>query len=45
VLQDGTQTAVGLLWGGVNTGGIRALMCDITNVEDRLGVSVAWSGT
>lgn len=44
VLQDGTQTAVGLLWGGNASGGTRAMMCDITSVEGRLGVRVAWSG-
>ncbi|MDP9333479.1 MAG: hypothetical protein M3Q30_09245 [Actinomycetota bacterium] len=43
VLRDGTQTAVGLLWGGNPTGGHRAMMCDITKVEERLGVTVAWS--
>jgi hypothetical protein len=41
VLEATTQTAVGLLWGGVRSGGIRALMCDITEVETRLGISVA----
>jgi hypothetical protein len=39
VLQDGTHTAIGLLWGGNRAGGTRAMMCDITTVEDRLGVS------
>jgi hypothetical protein len=43
VLEDGTHTAVGLLWGGNRQGGQRAMMCDITVVEQRLGVSVAWS--
>lgn len=42
ILQDRTQTAVGLLWGGVQTGGIRAMMCDITTVESRLGISLDW---
>lgn len=42
VLKDGTQTAVGLLWGGVPAGGMRGFMCDITIVESRLGISVAW---
>jgi hypothetical protein len=43
VLEDGTQTAVGLLWGGLPAGGIRAVMCHNTKVEDRLGLSVVWS--
>jgi hypothetical protein len=44
VFEDGTRTAVGLMWGGITTGGRRAMMCDITIVEARLGVKVAWSG-
>lgn len=43
VLKSDSQTAVGLLWGGNPTGGIRAMMSDITVVEARLGVTVAWS--
>ena len=43
VLQADTHTAVGLLWGGIRQGGLRAMMCDITIVEQRLGVTVAWS--
>ncbi|MFF4528330.1 hypothetical protein ACFY1P_03565 [Streptomyces sp. NPDC001407] len=42
VLEEGTQTAVGLLWGGVPSGGMRGFMCDITVVESRLGISVVW---
>jgi hypothetical protein len=41
VLDRDSQTAVGLLWGGVSQGGIRAVMSDITVVEAELGVSVA----
>ncbi|MFG2352726.1 hypothetical protein [Streptomyces sp. NPDC048521] len=46
VLQDGTHTAVGLLWGGDHNraGGKRAAMSDITVVESTLGISVAWTG-
>jgi hypothetical protein len=44
VFEDRTQTAVGLLWGGITSGGRRAMMSDITIVEDRLSVKVAWSG-
>lgn len=43
LVDDDSQTAVGLLWGGNPAGGALAVMCDITIVEDRLGVSVAWS--
>lgn len=44
VLTADSQTAVGLLWGGISTGGIRAVMCDITKVEERLAISMAWAG-
>ncbi|MFI2188616.1 hypothetical protein [Streptomyces sioyaensis] len=46
VLQDGTHTAVGLLWGGIKNpaGGRRGFMSDITIVESRLGINVAWTG-
>jgi hypothetical protein len=40
VLESGTQTAVGLLWGGRQLGGRRAMMCDITEVETRLGITL-----
>jgi hypothetical protein len=43
VLQKDSQTAVGLLWGGVRAGGIRAVMSDITIVESRLGVTLVWA--
>ncbi|MER6306290.1 hypothetical protein ACWCXK_32920 [Streptomyces sp. NPDC001739] len=45
VLQDGTHTAVGLLWGGDKNkaGGKRGVMSDITIVESMLGISVAWT--
>ncbi|GHF36169.1 hypothetical protein [Streptomyces griseosporeus] len=42
VLQSGTNNAVGLLWGGNNEGGRRALMSDITMVEQRLNVTLVW---
>jgi hypothetical protein len=44
LLDDDSHTAVGLLWGGNPAGGPLAVMCDITHVEKRLGVIVAWSG-
>jgi hypothetical protein len=44
LLDDDSQTAVGLLWGGNPGGGSLGFMCDITHVEDQLGVTVAWSG-
>ncbi|MFJ7906667.1 hypothetical protein [Kitasatospora sp. NPDC096204] len=44
VLERGSRTAVGLLWAGNRAGGTRALMSDITVVESRLGVTVAWAG-
>lgn len=43
VLQSGTHNAVGLLWGGVPQGGRRAVMSDITMVEQRLNVTLAWA--
>lgn len=43
VFEAGTRTAVGMLWGGTRKGGIRASMTDITLVEQRLDVSLAWS--
>jgi hypothetical protein len=43
VLQSGTNDAVGLLWGGIRSGGRRAMMCDITMVEQRLDVTLAWA--
>ncbi|MGC0327434.1 hypothetical protein RKD23_000424 [Streptomyces sp. SAI-170] len=43
VLQSGTNNAVGLLWGGVRLGGRRAMMSDITMVEQRLNVTLAWT--
>ncbi|MET7649267.1 hypothetical protein ABZS83_37760 [Streptomyces sp. NPDC005426] len=42
VLQSGTNNAVGLLWAGVREGGRRALMSDITMVEQRLNVTLVW---
>ncbi|GAA2776636.1 hypothetical protein GCM10010521_64170 [Streptomyces rameus] len=42
VLQSGTHNAVGLLWGGAQAGGRRALMSDITTVEQRLDVTLVW---
>jgi hypothetical protein len=41
VLMDNSQTAVGLLWAGNRAGGTRAFVCDITEVERELGISVA----
>jgi len=41
VLETGTLTAVGLLWGGRQQGGRRAMLCDITEVESRLGITLA----
>ncbi|MGW7200837.1 hypothetical protein [Streptomyces chryseus] len=43
VQQAGTHNAVGLLWGGVPHGGRRAVMSDITIVEQRLNVTLAWA--
>ncbi|GAB2836432.1 hypothetical protein GCM10022221_39450 [Actinocorallia aurea] len=45
VLQTGTNNAVGLLWAGRQEGGVRAFMSDITIVEQRLNVSLAWDPT
>jgi hypothetical protein len=45
VLESGTRNAVGLLWGGISTGGRRAMMSDITLVEQRLGITLAWAFT
>ncbi|MEU6278176.1 hypothetical protein ABZ871_38145 [Streptomyces populi] len=42
VLETGTNNAVGLLWGGNPRGGQRAVMSDITMVEQRLNVTLAW---
>jgi hypothetical protein len=43
LLDDDSHTAVGLLWAGSQGGGPYGQMCDITHVEDQLGVTVAWS--
>ncbi|MFG3518414.1 hypothetical protein [Streptomyces bobili] len=43
VLQSGTHNAVGLLWAGVSQGGRRAVMSDITLVEQRLNLTLAWA--
>jgi hypothetical protein len=43
VMEQNSQTALGLLWGGNRQGGIRAVMSDITLVESELGVTVAWT--
>jgi hypothetical protein len=43
LLDDDSNTAVGLLWAGIQGGGSSGYICDITHVEDQLGVTVAWS--
>ena len=43
VMEQNSQTALGLLWGGNRQGGIRAVMSDITLVESEFGVTVAWT--
>ncbi|WP_411090915.1 hypothetical protein [Streptomyces sp. 049-1] len=43
VLRSGTNEAVGLMWGGVRNGGRRAVMSDMTTVEQRLDVTLAWT--
>ena len=43
VLKTGTQIAVGLLWGGIRDGGHRAMMSDITLIEQQLGLTIAWA--
>jgi hypothetical protein len=39
------NNAVGLLWDGLTQGGRRAMMSDITLVEQRLGVTLTWAFT
>ncbi|MFF4833971.1 hypothetical protein [Streptomyces sp. NPDC001315] len=41
ILQSGTHNAVGLLW-GADPNGRRAVMSDITIVEQRLNVTLVW---
>ncbi|MFI0226018.1 hypothetical protein [Streptomyces lydicus] len=43
VLKAGTNDAVGVLWGGVQEGGRRGTISDITMVEQRLNVTLTWA--
>jgi hypothetical protein len=41
VLKKGSDTAVGLLWGGSSTGKT-AIMSSINNVQSQLGINIVW---